>query len=84
MSRTLNWFRKFARNVDGRPYSHESYPHLGAPGGPADAMDDPAVRKIWLQFASRLGKTFFGQCCSMKKAVLFQPIGMELQKRKRK
>ncbi len=67
-SRTIDWFRRHARNVDGRPYSHESYPHLGAPGGPADAMDDPNVRRIWMQFASRLGKTFFGQCCAMKKA----------------
>lgn len=67
-SSTIEWLREHARNTDGRPYSHESYPHLGAPGGPADAMDDPNVRKIWLQFASRLGKTFFGQCCAMKKA----------------
>lgn len=53
---------------NGRPYSHDAFPHLGAPGGPADAIDDPRVRKIWLQFASRLGKTFFGQCSVMKKA----------------
>lgn len=31
-------------------------------------MDDSRVRRIWLQFASRLGKTFFGQCCVAKKA----------------
>ena len=67
-STTLDWSRKHARNTDGRPYSHIAFPHLGAPGGPADAMDDIAVRRVWLQFASRLGKTYFGQCCAMKKA----------------
>lgn len=67
-STTLNWFRQHARNTDGRPYSHNLFPHLGAPGGPCDAFDDYTVRKIWLQFASRLGKTYFGQCCVMKKA----------------
>lgn len=65
---TLEWCLKFARNVDGRPYSHNLYPHLGAPGGPCDAMDQISVRRIWLQFASRLGKTYFGQCCALKKA----------------
>lgn len=45
---------------EGRPYDHGAYPHLGAPGGPCDAFDDDAVRTIWLQFASRLGKTFVG------------------------
>ena len=67
-STTLDWCRNHARNTDGRPYSHVSFPHLGAPGGPADAMDDSNVRRLWLQFASRLGKTYFGQCCAMKKA----------------
>lgn len=67
-SRMLTWCRAHARNTDGRPYSHDAFPHLGAPGGPSDAMDDSSIRKIWMQFASRLGKTFFGQCCVMKKA----------------
>lgn len=56
------------RQDDGRPYSHSAYPHLGAPGGPCDSFDQPSVRRIWLQFASRLGKTFFGQCAALKKA----------------
>lgn len=49
----------------GRPYDHAAYPHLGAPGGPGDAFDDHRVRQIALQFGSRLGKTFFGQACSL-------------------
>ena len=65
---TLEWCRSHARNVDGRPYSYSLFPHLGSPGGPSDTMDDPNIRRIWLQFASRLGKTYFGQCCAMKKA----------------
>lgn len=68
--RSLSWFRQHARNTDGRPYSHDFYPHLGAPGGPCDALDDNHVRRIWLQFGSRLGKTFLGQCATMKKADL--------------
>lgn len=67
-SSTLEWNKDHSRNTDGRPYSHSAFPHLGAPGGPSDTMDDPQIRRIWLQFASRLGKTYFGQCCAMKKA----------------
>jgi len=67
-SRTLAWCLAHARNTDGSTYSHRRYPHLGAPGGPCDAMDDEQVRRVWLQFASRLGKTFLPQCCTLKKA----------------
>lgn len=63
--RMLDWCRKHVQNENGRPYDHNAYPHLGAPGGPCDAFDDPLVRIIALQFASRLGKTFFGQCSQM-------------------
>lgn len=66
--RTLVWCMRHARDVDGEPYQHDRYPHLGAPGGPCDALDDPRIRKIWLQFASRLGKTFLGQSAAIKKA----------------
>lgn len=61
-TRHLDWCRENMQNENGRPFDHDAYPHLGAPGGPCDAMDDQAVRLIVLQFASRLGKTFFGQC----------------------
>lgn len=63
--RMLDWCRRHVQNENGRPYDHNAYPHLGAPGGPCDAFDDPTVREIVLQFASRLGKTFFGQSCHM-------------------
>lgn len=65
MVRSLAWFREHVQTADGRPYDHFAYPHLGAPGGPCDAFDDHRVRNIVLQFASRLGKTFFGQCAQM-------------------
>lgn len=59
-TRLLDWCIENVQTHDGRPYDHFAYPHLGAPGGPCDSFDDPQVRDIWLQFASRLGKTFFG------------------------
>lgn len=49
----------------GRPYEHAAYPHLAAPGGPFDAWDNPRVREIVLQWATRLGKTFLGQCAAI-------------------
>jgi phage terminase large subunit GpA-like protein len=61
----LEWFRENIFAANKSPYSHSAYPHIGAPGGPCDALDDPRVKTIWLQWASRLGKTFFGQCALM-------------------
>ena len=61
----LNWCIKNVINVKERPYDHNSYPHLGAPGGPMDAFADHRVREISLQWASRLGKSFFGQSMFM-------------------
>lgn len=65
---TFAWCRDNVCTYEGRPYDAGLYPHLSAPDGPFDAFDDPAIRNIWLQFASRLGKTFFGQCCTLKAA----------------
>lgn len=67
--RLLDWARQTILTNEGRPYDHRSFPHIGAPGGPADAFDDPAIREIWLQWASRLGKTFFGQTATLKQGV---------------
>lgn len=64
--RTLLWAIEHISNQEGRPYDHAAYPHLGAPGGPMDAFDDPRIRTISLQWATRLGKTFFGQVCLTK------------------
>lgn len=63
--RWLPWAIENIVNQDQHPYDHASYPHLGAPGGPGDAFDDPRIREIFLQFGSRLGKTFFGQSVMM-------------------
>lgn len=60
--RMLLWCIDHIQNDIGQPYDHFSYPHLGAPGGPFDALDDHIVRELVLQFGSRLGKTFVGQC----------------------
>lgn len=56
----------------GKPYDHELFPHIGAPGGPMDAFDDYLVREIYLQWASRLGKTFFGQIGTIYNGVLLR------------
>ena len=63
--RLLNWAIENAVNENKRAYDNEAYPHIGAPGGPMDAFDDREVRAISLQWGSRLGKTFFGQCCTL-------------------
>ncbi len=52
----------------GRAFDVDAYPHIAAPGGPADAFDDPRVRSIWLQWASRLGKTAWAQACLLYQA----------------
>jgi phage terminase large subunit GpA-like protein len=66
--RMLDWAVQFARNEFGQQYSHNTYPHIGAPGGPFDAIDCTQYMTIWLQWASRLGKTFLGQVAMMKLA----------------
>jgi hypothetical protein len=37
--RTLDWALEFGVRDDGQPYDDFAYPHLGAPGGPLDAID---------------------------------------------
>jgi phage terminase large subunit GpA-like protein len=56
----LDWMREHVRMIDGTPFDTDLYPHIGAPGGPAEAFDNPYVRAIWLMWATRLGKTAFG------------------------
>lgn len=67
-TRFQSWASDRMVNEYGRPFDHTAYPHHGAPGGPMDAFDDAGVREIVLQFGTRLGKTFFGQCCALKLA----------------
>ncbi len=62
------WFREHLfthEDTGGRPYDESAYPHITAPGGPADALDDKRVQNIWLQWGSRLGKSFFSQCATL-------------------
>lgn len=63
--RHLLWSIRCIQNETGKPYDHFEFPHIGAPGGPMDAFDDQTVREIPLQWGSRLGKTFFGQCATI-------------------
>ena len=64
----LDWCRREVVTDQGRPYDHSAYPHIGAPGGPADGYDNPRTRTQSLQWATRLGKSFYGQCASIKTA----------------
>lgn len=86
-TRFQQWAGNRMVNEYGRPFDHTAYPHHGAPGGPMDAFDDPKVREIVEQYGTRLGKTFFGQCCSIKMAdedpspMLFATATEELCKR---
>jgi len=66
--RTLEWAVENMVNDQGRAYDHWAFPHIGAPGGPMDAFDDNVVRTISLQWATRLGKTFFSQTSLLKTA----------------
>jgi len=66
--RTIDWALQYGYTEFGQPYNDFAYPHLSAPGGPFDAFDCSQYFDIWLQWASRLGKTFGGQICLMKQA----------------
>jgi phage terminase large subunit GpA-like protein len=64
--RTLDWARDFATDEWGQPYDDHAFPHLGAPGGPLDALDCRQYLELWLQWGTRLGKSFSGQVGQMK------------------
>jgi hypothetical protein len=66
--RTFDWARDHATDEHGHPYDDHSYPHLGAPGGPFDALDCRQYLETWLQWATRLGKSFVGEVGMMKTA----------------
>lgn len=66
--RSRDWFNANLfthEDTGGRPYDEGLFPHSTAPGGPSDALDDPKVQTIWLQWGSRLGKSFFAQCAML-------------------
>jgi hypothetical protein len=66
--RSLDWARDHATTESGHPYDHFAYPHLGAPGGPLAALDCRQYLEIWLQWGTRVGKSFVGQVGAMKVA----------------
>lgn len=65
-----DWLRENYYTAEGKAFEEFQVPWVTAPGGPCDAVDDPAVRWIWLQWASRMFKTQFGQGVQMKYAHL--------------
>lgn len=56
----LHWLIRNAKNERDEPYDHFRIPHVGAPGGPLEAFQDPLIREIYLQWATRNAKTYFG------------------------
>lgn len=74
--RTIDWAIEYGFTETGQPYSDHAYPHLGSPGGPFDAFDCTQYFDIWLQWASRLGKTFAGQIVTLKQADREPPAPM--------
>ena len=56
----LHWCMRNVKTADGRPFDHWTSPHLGAPGGPMEAFQDPLVREVYEMFGTRLAKTTFG------------------------
>jgi phage terminase large subunit GpA-like protein len=59
IARMRDWCAEHVTLAGGVPWDGDAYPHLVAPGGPCDAVDDAGVRVIWLMFGTRLGKTSF-------------------------
>ena len=57
--RTWDWAAEHVRAPNGAPFDADNYP-WGR--GVCDAYDNPQYREIDLMWASRLGKTFIGQC----------------------
>mgnify|MGYP003403917256 CR=1 FL=1 len=66
--RIIRWAMHEAFTEHGHPYSDFAFPHIGAPGGPFDAADCHLYFDQWLQWGSRLGKTYGGQVVSLKNA----------------
>ena len=40
VGRTIDWLGEHVRMPGGEPFDLDLYPHIGAPGGPAEAFDD--------------------------------------------
>lgn len=59
--RTAEWFCENLYTADGKPFREQMVPWVTAPNGPCDAIDSPNIQEVWLQWASRLFKTTFGQ-----------------------
>jgi len=60
--RTWDWICEHVKDKDGQPFAPELYPWLE---GVADAFDDPTVRMLALQWASRIGKTFIFEAIAL-------------------
>ena len=60
--RTWDWARDNVCDNQGMPFDAENFPWVE---GVCDAFDDPHVRVIVMQWASRISKTFATQTCAL-------------------
>jgi phage terminase large subunit GpA-like protein len=61
--RSWDWICDNIRDKDGTPFDPDAFPHAE---GVADAFDDPEIRTIVLQWATRIGKTFICESLDLK------------------
>lgn len=61
--RSWDWICEHVKDKDGTPFDPDGFPHCE---GVADAFDDPRIRTIVLQWATRIGKTFICESLDMK------------------
>ena len=63
-----NWLCRSFYDRKGNRFNENQVPWVTAPNGPCDAMDNPRYNEIWLQWASRMFKTTFGQAVMQRQA----------------
>jgi len=61
--RSWDWICEHIKDKDGTPFDPDGFPHCE---GVADAFDDPSIRTIVMQWATRIGKTFICESLDMK------------------
>lgn len=66
--RMADWLRDEFTDRRGVPFQETQVPWVTAPNGPCDAIDNPEVQEIWLQWAARMFKTTLGQAMQCREA----------------
>lgn len=69
------FLRRHVYNQVGSPFDVEQVPWVTAPNGPCEAIDDPNINEIWLQWAARCFKTTLAQAMCTRQAA-YRPCTM--------